>query len=89
MTGTRWTVSDESSNAATLEGGDVRQATQEQIEHARHAIRSALLAYGPNLDDVTRELLSAADALDRARKRLRERGEAERAEMRRLYEGKR
>jgi hypothetical protein len=43
-----------------------------KIDNARLEIRGALSAYGPNLDDVTREMLSACDALDRARKRLRE-----------------
>jgi hypothetical protein len=43
-----------------------------RIDAAQAAIRDARLAYGPDLDDVTRELLSATDALDRAKKRLRE-----------------
>lgn len=43
-----------------------------KIDNARVEIRGAVSAYGQDLDDVTRELLSALDACDRARKRLLE-----------------
>lgn len=43
------------------------------LDNARMALRSAASAYGPDFDDVTREMCSAVDAIDRARKRLKER----------------
>lgn len=42
------------------------------LDNARMALRSGLMAYGETFDDFSREVLSAVDAIDRARKRLKE-----------------
>lgn len=42
------------------------------LDNARMALRSGLMAYGDTFDDFSREVLSACDAIDRARKRLKE-----------------
>lgn len=42
------------------------------MDEGRRALHDALVVRGPAFDDVTREVLSAVDAIDRARKRLRE-----------------
>lgn len=70
-------MSSGSESAVKPEVGDVvRRERAEMTENAlatsRLFLRQALTAYGDTLDDTTREILSAVDAIDRARKRLRE-----------------
>lgn len=48
-------------------------STLGHLESARGSLRLAASAHGPDFDDVSREMCAAVDAIDRARKRLKER----------------